>query len=239
MLLKVGCSGFPVNRREYASCFQVVEVQQTFYQPPLRETAWRWREALPPEFEFTVKAWQLITHPATSPTYRRLRRPLTLEEQNQAGFFRNTPLVKAAWDLTRDIALTLGTRVILFQCPASFTPTSDHLSNLRQFFAALPRGEFLFAWEPRGAWPRELIVKLCEELDLLPAVDPLTTPPFPGNLAYFRLHGIGGYRYRYRDPELVKLAGLLCDYEEAYVFFNNSNMWEDARRFLKIWAGET
>lgn len=238
MLLKVGCSGFPVNRREYARCFQVVEVQQTFYQPPLRETARRWREALPLDFEFTLKAWQLITHPATSPTYRRLRRPLTLAERSQAGFFQNTPLVKAAWELTRDMALTLGSRVILFQCPASFTPAPNHLRNLRLFFTNLPRGEFLFAWEARGAWPRELVTELCEELNLIPVVDPLATSPYPGDLAYFRLHGIGGYRYRYRDSDLERLAELLQGFEEAYVFFNNSYMWDDARRFLKIWAGE-
>lgn len=34
MPLKIGCCGFPVGRRQYAACFSVVEVQQTFYQPP-------------------------------------------------------------------------------------------------------------------------------------------------------------------------------------------------------------
>uniref|UniRef100_A0A7C5ALC9 DUF72 domain-containing protein n=1 Tax=Desulfobacca acetoxidans TaxID=60893 RepID=A0A7C5ALC9_9BACT len=236
MLLKVGCSGFPVNQREYASWFRVVEVQQTFYQPPLRKTAWRWRETMPPDFEFVLKAWQLITHPATSPTYRRLNRPLTLAERGQAGFFQDTPLVREAWHLTRELALVLGTRVILFQCPASFTPALAHLQNLRQFFRTISREEFIYAWEPRGDWPRELVMELCEELGLIPAVDPLVTPPYPQKPAYFRLHGMGSYRYNYSDPELARLAELLKGYTEAYVFFNNSNMWENARRFLTRWT---
>jgi len=51
----------------------VVEVQQTFYQIPRIATGKRWREEAPPDFEFTMKAWQLITHEPSSPTYRRLR----------------------------------------------------------------------------------------------------------------------------------------------------------------------
>jgi len=43
MTIKVGCCGFPVNRREYFRHLQLVEIQQTFYQPPRAETARRWR----------------------------------------------------------------------------------------------------------------------------------------------------------------------------------------------------
>ena len=31
---RVGCCGFPISLRRYAEEFSVVEVQQTFYQPP-------------------------------------------------------------------------------------------------------------------------------------------------------------------------------------------------------------
>ncbi|MFQ5882008.1 MAG: DUF72 domain-containing protein [Candidatus Methylomirabilales bacterium] len=53
--------------------FPVVELQQTFYQPPRLKTVQRWREEVPATFEFTMKAWQLITHEPGSPTYRRLK----------------------------------------------------------------------------------------------------------------------------------------------------------------------
>jgi len=70
-MIKVGCCGFPVARKEYFKNFSLVEVQQTFYKPPRMETAFKWRSAAPPEFEFAVKAWQLITHAPSSPTYRK------------------------------------------------------------------------------------------------------------------------------------------------------------------------
>lgn len=231
MVIRIGCCGFPVKRDTYAVRFQLVEVQRTFYQPPRLSTAQKWRRQRDPDFEFTLKAWQLITHEAKSPTYRRLRRDLSEEEKSQAGSFQPTPLVQEAWETTRVMAQTLDARIILFQCPASFTPTQEHQDNLRRFFEDTEPRDFLFAWEPRGDWPRELVGELCHDLDLIPAGDPLATPPLPGRLAYFRLHGRGGYRYTYTDDDFTELAELLPGYKEAYVLFNNSSMWDDARRF--------
>jgi uncharacterized protein YecE (DUF72 family) len=62
MAIKIGCCGFPVAQARYARHFPVVEVQQTFYQVPSLATLAGWRERLPSDFEFTLKAWQLITH---------------------------------------------------------------------------------------------------------------------------------------------------------------------------------
>jgi len=239
MVIKVGCCGFPIKRREYAAHLRVVEVQQTFYQPPQPATALRWRQEMPQEFEFCLKAWQLITHNARSPTYRRLRRPLSRDEQEQAGSFRNTPLVRQAWEATRKIALALRASLIVFQCPASFAPTPENLANLRNFFGTTAKEDFLFAWEPRGDWPRSLVTDLCQELGLIPAVDPFATLPDPGHLAYFRLHGKGGYRYSYRDADFAELAEFLAGYQEAYVLFNNLTMWNDARRFAAFIRGDS
>ena len=67
--------GFTIGRGTYFRQFRVVEVQQTFYDPPAQTTLARWRDEAPPEFEFAMKAWQVITHLGTSPTYRRLVSP--------------------------------------------------------------------------------------------------------------------------------------------------------------------
>ncbi len=227
-----------MKRQAYAARFHLVEVQQTFYHPPMLATARKWRKEMPPDFDFTLKAWQLITHEAKSPTYRRLRRKLTPEEQRQAGFFQQTPLVHQAWETSREIAQVLAARIILFQCPASFTSTPEHVAHLRRFFEETEREAFHFAWEPRGAWPRELVADLCRDLGLIAAVDPFATPPFPGSLAYFRLHGRGGYRYTYTTNDFVQLAEVLNRYEETYVLFNNLTMWDDARRFAEFYGKE-
>lgn len=116
-MVKIGCCGFPVGRRQYMARLPVAEVQQTFYQPPQLATVRRWRAEAPPSFEFTLKAWQLITHEAVSPAYRRLKRPLTPEERVQAGFFKDTPLlVKEALDKLHSLTrLTIGWGNLIFK----------------------------------------------------------------------------------------------------------------------------
>src|SRR5688500_17744034 len=67
--VKVGLCGFTIAIADYPRSFPVVEVQQTFYQPSADAVLRRWRDSVPEGFEFTIKAWQLVTHAANSPTY--------------------------------------------------------------------------------------------------------------------------------------------------------------------------
>ena len=71
--IKVGLCGFTVGMAQYPRYFPVVEIQQTFYQPPEDKTLRCWRANAPPDFEFTLKGWQLITHTSTSSTYMVFR----------------------------------------------------------------------------------------------------------------------------------------------------------------------
>lgn len=234
MEIRVGCCGFPKAREEYFARFRLVEVQQTFYQPPLPATAQRWRAEAPPGFVYCLKAWQLITHPATSPTYRRLREALPPEARGRVGFFRPTEEVQAAWARTREIARILEAPVVVFQCPARFGPTPEHVENLRRFFERVDRGALRFAWEPRGAWPADLVRGLCRDLDLIHCVDPFGSLPVTSGVAYFRLHGIGGYGYRYTPENLRRLLAWCQGYEQVYVLFNNAGMWDDALAFAAL-----
>jgi len=231
-MIKVGCCGFPKAKKEYYAHFPVVEVQQTFYQPPKVETAQKWRAEAPPGFEFTLKTWQLITHPPSSPTYRRLK--IEIDKRDRYGFFRPTDEVLAAWERTREIAGALEAQIVLFQCPASFTPTKEHIANMRAFFRAIERDGLHFIWEPRGEWEEEEIKGLCQELDLIHGVDPFQRPPVYGEIAYFRLHGISGYRYRYTAEDLNRLLQWCQEYEKVYCLFNNITMFEDALRMKEM-----
>jgi hypothetical protein len=102
--VKVGLCGFTIGAARYYEAFPVVEVQQTFYDPPPAATLERWRHQAPATFEFTMKAWQVITHVATIRTYRRLKTPLSPAAQAEAGAFRPTATVRAAWERTRACA---------------------------------------------------------------------------------------------------------------------------------------
>ena len=117
-LVKIGCSGFRSSRDSYYPLLRAVEVQHTFYQPPQVKTLEKWRAGTPEGFEFAVKAWQLITHQSSSPTYRRLKRELSEEEKEGAGSFRPSKIVKEAWEVTRACAAALDAKMVLFQCPA-------------------------------------------------------------------------------------------------------------------------
>lgn len=232
--VQVGTSGFRIPKVEYAELLSCVEVQQTFYQPPQISTLERWREETPREFEFTLKAWQLITHEAKSPTYKRLKKKLTETEKQEAGYFKPTPIVKEAWETTLACAQALKAETILFQCPASFKQTKENISNLEEFFSSIKRGAFNFCWEPRGDWDSKIVKSICEALELWHVVDPFVGKTVTPRRCYFRLHGRKGWRYKYEEGELEELATMLPASQRSYVFFNNIHMTEDALRFQEI-----
>jgi uncharacterized protein YecE (DUF72 family) len=232
-MIKVGCCGFPIKRGVYYQNFSVVEIQETFYHLPRISTGGRWKEEAPFDFEFTMKAWQLITHESSSPTYRRLRMDLPEKNKRLYGFFKRTEEVDVAWSKTAEFAGAIGARKILFQSPKSFDPSESHIKDLKQFFKEIKRNTFTFIWEPRGQWEREEVEGLCEEMGIIPCLDPLNDPLPRGDFIYVRLHGKTGYRYTYSEDDLKELLKRMKPYGQAYLMFNNMNMVEDAQR-LKI-----
>jgi uncharacterized protein YecE (DUF72 family) len=235
-MIRVGCCGFRSSRVAYYGRLPAVEVQHTFYQPPRAATLEKWRAEAPAGFEFAVKAWQLITHQSSSPTYRRLRKNLSEEERAAAGSFRQTEVVEEAWRVTLESAEALAAGAVLFQCPASFGPTPDNVERLHDFFTGRGRRGLDFCWEPRGEWPPGLVRELCERLDLWHAVDPFTARTTTPKRCYFRLHGRRGWRYSYEDGELEELLSMLPRKGTSYVFFNNVDMLNNAVRLKELAA---
>ncbi len=230
-MIKTGCCGFPVKRDLYFRELELVEIQQTFYQPPSPKTLERWREEAPKGFEFTLKAWQIITHPSSSPTYRRLKERLGKEENY--GFFQPTSEVWKAWERVKEAGKILGSKFIVFQCPKSFAPSKENVENLKKFFSQVERENFIFVLELRGEWEDNLIKDLCRELNLIDGVDPFKRESVFGQFQYFRLHGKRGYSYRYSDEELKELKEW-CKRKPTYCLFNNVYMWEDSLRFKNM-----
>ncbi len=236
--VRVGLCGFTIGAAAYFRRYRLVEVQQTFYEPPRDATLVRWRRQAPLRFEFTLKAWQLVTHEASSPTYRRLRTPLSAAERAEAGSFRATAIVARGWRRTLECARLLRATAVLLQCPRSFRPTAENVERLRAFCTTAERPERLrLLWEPRGEWPPELVRELCEELDLVHAVDPFVAETQTPDRTYFRLHGVTGAHHVYSDAELERLRGMLPpSANPAYVMFNNVPRVGDVRRFRALLA---
>ncbi|HET9426467.1 MAG TPA: DUF72 domain-containing protein [Gemmatimonadaceae bacterium] len=228
---RLGLCGFTIGAAQYYRRFNVLEVQQTFYDPPAPETLRRWRDAAPPDFEFTMKAWQVITHLGTSRTYRRLKSPFSDTARAEAGGFRLNDTTRSAYRVTLEARELLRATAILFQCPPSFRPTDANASAMREFFAAADRPEGVrYLWEPRGKWPDELIADLCRDCRLIHAVDPFIRPSVTPELTYWRLHGNGSHYAAYKDEELDRLIDWLPA-STTYVMFNNIPRVKDSARF--------
>ncbi len=236
--IKIGCCGFPESKERYFQEFTVVEIQQTFYQPPKLETLQKWRQLAPESFEFTLKAWQLITHLPSSPTYRRLTDTVPEVKKSVYGFFKPTDEVFAAWEQTLQCAIALKATKIIFQCPASFQQNDINIQNMGHFFQHIDRTGLALLWEPRGNWQNETIKSICENLNLVHCVDPFVNLAQAGLFEYFRLHGIGGYRYQYTHQDRERLVQFCQGEQQVYCMFNNVNMLQDARLFLKSLKSE-
>ena len=98
----------------FADRFPTVEINNTFYMLPKEETFVRWRQRVPRDFVFVVKASRYLTH------IRRLREP---EE----------PL-KLFWSRARRLGKKLGP--VLFQLPPNF---QLELERLEDFLRHLPK----------------------------------------------------------------------------------------------------
>jgi uncharacterized protein YecE (DUF72 family) len=221
-MIKVGCAGFPTSMERYFQNFRLVELNSTFYQYPREKTVEGWREKAPKDFEFTVKAHQDISHKAK----------LKVEETSLQAF-----------ESMKQICKTLNSKILLIQTPGSLRP--DKLADAQKFFRKVNRENIVLVWETRGpAWENPEVHKklgqVLEKLDVTHVTDPFRiTPAYTGEIAYFRLHGLGKqmYYYQYSDVELHRLKEFVTPYEQdgkrVYVLFNNLSMFEDAKRFMR------
>ncbi len=224
----VGTCGFPKSRRLIYESLDVVELQETFYNFPTRERMAALRGEAP-DFHFTVKVFQGITHPPGSPTYRRTR---GFRPTERHGGLKPTRENFELWERFVETVSPIMPDFLIFQSPPSLEPSLE----IYDFFSTIV-GKYRVAWEPRG---RTLDVKLLErvrDLGVVIVVDPLKSPPFDSDVYYFRLHGLGKvmYRYRYTVEDFEKLANASLD-RVTYVLFNNVYMFEDAvafKQFLK------
>jgi len=219
--LRVGCSGwqyrhwrgefYPADLPQarwfeyYASRFDTVEINNSFYRLPERATFAEWARRAPLTFEFAVKASRFLTH------MKKLKDP----EDPLGRFFDN--------------ARQLGSRFgpVLYQLPPRWPV---NVERLEIFLRALPRGyrhtiEFR---EPSWYDPRvyELLrrhdVALCLHDMQGSASGKLVVGPF----IYVRFHfGTQKYGGRYADNRLDEwaewLAARAADGLHVFAYFNN------------------
>lgn len=227
MTLKVGCGQFAVARARYFETLPTVEVGAAFIDPPRVSTVRAWRLEAPAPFDFSVPASQIVTHPAASPTYSRILRNIPERRRAFCGHFKDTPEVRVAWEATQALATALRAKFIVFETPASFDPEANHLRDLYRFFKAVPRGAASFVWQARGSWEPKLIDKICGDLGLIRARNPLEEPEAaPRGVRYYRLRGSG-----YTDAQRCFLRRLGAE-GQTYLYFTHRTGWLEAKALL-------
>jgi len=202
----------------YASQFDTVELNNSFYALPRPELLLRWKAAVPPDFCFAVKASREITH------RRRLR---------NAG----VPLV----GLLRAVEVLdekLGP--ILFQLPPGFPMDAPLLA---EFLALLPRTlRCAFEFRDPGWWRQEVYDLLARHgiafclFDLAGKAAPLE---MTADFAYVRLHGaIKAYHDRYPADVLRAWAEQVANWRstgrDVYFYFDNTEKGDAAHDALEL-----
>lgn len=196
--------GLPQARwlERYAQVFNTVEVNNSFYRLPPRETFEKWRRTVPGRFTFVVKASRYLTH------LKRLR-----EAEDGVGLF---------WDHATGLGDKLGP--VLFQLPPRFPAD---LARLETFCSWLPEG-IRAAWEFRDrSWLRDDVLALLDDRGF--ALVLADRPGFRGPLlvtggwSYVRFHQGTRSGSDYRRAKLRTWAERLKELpaSDVWVFFNN------------------
>lgn len=191
----------------YASRFNVVEINSSFYRPHRAATYERWAQCVPTSFRFSVKCPKAITHEAK------------LCDVHDA--------LKAFFDQVAGLGPKLG--VILVQL-APKLELSDTTAN--QFFTSMRAlYDAPIVIEPRHAsWFEPMADRLLVDYRIArAAADPARVPAatIPGGahgLRYYRLHGSPRtYFSAYSDEYLDRLAGSIrAVKDETWCIFDNT-----------------
>lgn len=207
--------------RRYAETFRTVEVNHTFYELPEIADVERWRETVPEEFVFAVKASRYVTH------MKKLEDPV-----EPVGRFLGR---------VEDLGPKLGP--ILFQCPPRWHRNAD---RLRAFLEVLPADHrYVFEFRDPSWWHPEVLSALEEAgiafclYDVAGEGPPRTVT---ADFLYVRFHGAARkYQGRYPRAALAGWAGAIHSWAAAgrdvYAYFNNDpegHAVENAREFAEM-----
>ena len=222
--IRVGCSGWqyadwcerfypkglPQRRwlEHYASVFDTVEVNSTFYRLAKPQAVAAWVEQTPPDFAFAAKASQFLTH---------MKRLVDIEQG-----------IKRYYDAIEPLASSPKLGPVLWQLPERFTCDIERLAGALD---KLPSGRHAFELRHPSWFDDGEALELLRRHGVALAVgdhperpwQPWTTTT---DWTFVRFHfGHRGRRGNYSESELRELAPQVAGLaDDGYVYFNND--WE-------------
>jgi uncharacterized protein YecE (DUF72 family) len=223
--IRIGCSGWnyphwrgrvypegvPVRRwlQHYATLFDTVEVNSTFYRLPRREAVAAWVEQTPDDFLFAVKASRYLTH---------VKRLTDLQGGVERFYERIEPLVESP---------KLGP--LLWQLPANFHRDDGRLQAALE---QLPPGRNCFEFR-HPSWFCDPVYRLLRDGGAALVIGDAPERPFQpleltANWTFLRFHrGHHGRNGNYSERELEQWAKRIERWHgqvDVYAYFNND--WE-------------
>jgi uncharacterized protein YecE (DUF72 family) len=239
--VRIGCSGWnyadwrgpvyppgcPPRRwlAHYATLFDTVEVNSTFYRLAKPAAVARWVEETPADFLFTVKASRYLTH---------MKRLTDMERGVERLYAGIAPLVDSP---------KLGP--VLWQLPERFHRDDDRLAFALE---RLPAGRHCFEFR-HSSWFTSDIYGLLHTFGVALAIGhdarrPLPDAPLTADWTLIRFHyGARGRRGNYSERELREWAARIADLRtEAQVLAYFNNDWEafavrNGRRLARLLKG--
>jgi len=200
--------GLPQRRwlQHYATLFDTVEVNSTFYRLPARDAVANWAADTPPNFLFAIKASRYLTH---------VKRLSGLGQGVERFYERIEPLVEAG---------KLGP--ILWQLPGTFRRDLDRLAAALE---QLPAGRHCFEFRHPSWFTHDVYGLLRRHGVALVIGDtperPFQTHELTADWTYLRLHyGQRGRRGNYSATELDQWRRHIAAWRrrvEVFVYFNN------------------
>ena len=204
--------GLPPSRwlEHYATLFDTVEVNSTFYRLARREAVERWVEQTPDRFVFAVKSSRYLTH---------VKRLTDLDSGLRRFYERIDPLVASP---------KLGP--VLWQLPATFKRDDERLASALEAF---PPGRHCFEFR-HASWFVEPVYELLRAYGAAlvigdrPEVKDFQAHVFTADWTFVRFHyGSRGRRGNYSERELEEWAQRFEEWSDEvaiYAYFNND--WE-------------
>jgi uncharacterized protein YecE (DUF72 family) len=193
----------------YATLFDTVEVNNTFYRLPTRSAVAGWVERTPPDFVFAVKASRYLTH---------IKRLTDLGSGVGRFYDSIEPLVESG---------KLGP--VLWQLPANFHRSDERLASALEH---LPPGRHCFEFR-HESWFVPVVYDILRDCNAALVIGDDPTRPFQtyeqtAGWTFIRFHrGRRGRNGNYSRTELEEWKRRIAAWRsevEVYAYFNND--WE-------------
>ena len=198
----------------YASLFNSLEINSSFYKVPMPATFEKWAATVPEDFQFTVKLGRHITHEKDF-----VFNPIDIDNFMAA-------------------ANRLGTKkgCLLIQLPPGIHNSKQNTEYLEVLLGRILQSDPTHSWKlavefRHSSWYKKGIYHLLDAfwasivLQDMPA-SAIATPNDNGFI-YIRFHGPagdykGGYAADYLQAYAKRMNGWLTEGKDVYVYFNNT-----------------